>query len=126
MANTISNKSSVKASAAKSSGNPLLRDKTVELDPDIHFYAIENVDDTEEVEESEILAVYDSGLAASKQNLVKRKFNYINTFDHEKPAVISAMRDQTVGVFEHLDIISSMDEEKKASLHAAHPQRSCA
>ena len=30
-------------------------------------------------------------------------------FDHEGPAVISAMRDLTVGVFDHPDITSPMD-----------------
>ena len=48
---------------------------------------------------------------ASKQNLVKRQFPYIDTFDHEEPVVINAMRDLTVGVFEHLDITSPMDVE---------------
>ena len=38
----------------------------------------------------------------TKQNLMKMKSPYINTFDHKGPAVISAMCDITVGVFEHL------------------------
>ena len=50
---------------------------------------------------------------ASKQNLVKRQFPYIDTFDQEEPVVINAMRDLTVGVFEHLDITSPMDVEKR-------------
>ena len=33
-------------------------------------------------------------------------------FDHEGPAVISAMYDLTVGVFEKLDIASPMDVDK--------------
>ena len=34
-------------------------------------------------------------------------------FDHEVPVVISAMRDLTVGVFEHLEITSTMDVGKR-------------
>ena len=61
---------------------------------------------------AEILVVYDLSLAASKKNLVKTKFPYIYTFDHKEPVVISAMRDLTVGVFEHLEIASTMDVKK--------------
>ena len=43
-----------------------------------------------------------------KKNLVKRKFPYIDTIDHEVSTVVSAMRDLTVGVFEHFDITSLM------------------
>ena len=77
-------------------------DKTFGIDTDIRFYAIEYDDETEEGEESEILVVYDSSLAGSKQNLVKRKFHYIDTFNHEGPIFISAIRDLTVRVFDHL------------------------
>ena len=52
---------------------------------------------------------------ASKKNFVKRKFPYIDTFDHEGPAVISATHNLTVGVFEHLDVTSPMDVEKRIS-----------
>ena len=52
---------------------------------------------------------------ASKQNLVNKKFPYIDTFDHEGPAVISAMHDLTFGVFEHLEITSLMYVEKRIS-----------
>ena len=34
---------------------------------------------------AEILVVYDSIFAASKQNLVKRQFPYLNMFNHEGP-----------------------------------------
>ena len=91
------------------------RDKTFFLDPAIRFYAIEYGDETEKEEEEEILVVYDSSLALSNQNLVKRQFPYINTFDHEGPVVISAMRNLTVGVFEHLKITSPMYVEKSLS-----------
>ena len=46
---------------------------------------------------------------ASKKNLVKRKFPYIDTFDHEGPTVFSATRKLTSGVFEHLVITSPLD-----------------
>ena len=61
-------------------GNPPPGDKTFGLELDIRFYAIEEVDETEKVEEAEILVVYDSSLTASTQNLVKRQFYYINKF----------------------------------------------
>ena len=72
MEKSISKKSSVKVSAAKPSGKPPTGDKTWGIDPDIRFYDIEDGDETEKSEEAEILVVYDSSLAASKQNLVKR------------------------------------------------------
>ena len=62
---------------------------------------------------------------ASKQNLMKRKFPYIDTFDHNGPVVIGAMHNLTVGVFEHLKITSPMDV-KTDSLHTAHPNISYA
>ena len=40
------------------------------------------------------------------------KFPNIDTFDHYEPAVISAMRDMGVGVFEHIEIASNMDVDK--------------
>ena len=125
MAKTISKKSSVKATSENSLGKPPPGDKTLGLETETRFYAIEDGNDTEEGEESEILVVYNSNLAAYNQNLVKSKFPYIDTFDHEVPVVISTMRDLTARVFEHLEITSPIDVENKASLHAAHPQTSC-
>ena len=115
MANIITKKISVKASTAKPSGKPLSEDKTLGLDPDIRFYNIEDGDDTAEGEESEIIVVHNSSLAESKQNLVKMKFPYIDTFDHERSIVVSAMRNLTVGVFEHLEITSSIDEDQRVA-----------
>ena len=54
---------------------------------------LEDSDETSEGEEAEILVVHDSSLLVSKQNLVKRKFLYIDMFDHEGPAVVNAMRE---------------------------------
>ena len=51
MENTISKKSSVKASLDKPPGKPLTGDKTFEIEPAIRFYAIEDGDGTEEVED---------------------------------------------------------------------------
>ena len=42
---------------------------------------------------------------ASKQNVFNRQFPYFNTFDHEGPVVINDMRNLTVGVLDHLEII---------------------
>ena len=109
MEKTISKKISVKASAAKPLGKPPPGDKTLGIEPVVRFHAIEDCDNTEEVEEAEILVIYDSSLAAYKQNLVKTKFPYIDTFDHEGPTVVGALYDLTVGVFEHLEIACPMD-----------------
>ena len=113
MVKTISKKIYVKSSAAKPSGKPLHGDKTFGIEPAICLYAIEYSDDTEKVEEAEILAVYKSSLVESKQNLVKMQFPYIDMFDHEVPVVIGAMRNLTVGFFEHLEIPSPMDVYKR-------------
>ena len=108
MERTISLKT-VKASTAKPNGKPPPGDKTLGLDSLIRFYEIEDGDNTEKGEEAEILVMHDSSLKASKQNLGKRNFSFIDMFDHEGPAVINAMRDLTVGAFEHLEITSKLD-----------------
>ena len=74
MGKTTSKKSSVKASAAKTLGKPPPGDKTLGIDPATRLYTIEDSDETEEGEEAEILVIYDSSFAASKKNLVNRKF----------------------------------------------------
>ena len=94
-------------------GETLPRDKTLGLDPAIRLYAIEDSGYTEKVEEAEILVFCNSSLESSKKNLVKSKFPYIDTFDHEGPAFISGMRDITVGVFDCLNITSPMDVYKR-------------
>ena len=95
--------------SSKPLGNPPPGDKTIKLDSTSRFYALEEVNETKEGEEAEILFFHDLSLVASKQNFVKREFPYIDTFDHEGPVVISAMRDLTIGVFEHLKITFPMD-----------------
>ena len=72
MAKTISKKGSVKASSVKLWGKPPPGDKNFGIETAIRFYAIEDGDETEKGEESEILVVYDSSLASYKQILVKR------------------------------------------------------
>ena len=57
MAKTISKKSSIKASSAKTLGKPPPGDKTFGIEPVIRFYYIEDDDETEKVEETEILVV---------------------------------------------------------------------
>ena len=96
MTKTISKKRYVKDSTSKPSGKPAPGDKTFGLEPEIRFYDIEDGGETEEGEESEIFIVYESSLAASKQNLVNRNFPYIVTFDDEGPLVISTMRNLSV------------------------------
>ena len=48
MANTISKKIYVKASASKQSGKPPPGGKTLGIEPEIRLYAIEDGDETEE------------------------------------------------------------------------------
>ena len=50
MGKISSKKSSIKASSDKPQGKTTPRDKTLGIDPEIHFYAIEDGDDTEEGE----------------------------------------------------------------------------
>ena len=82
--------------------------KNLGIHPTICLYEIEDDDKTEEGEEKEIFVIQSSSLAASKQNLVKRKFHWIDTFDNEGPSVINAMHDLTVRVFEHLEVPSKL------------------
>ena len=112
MAKTISKKSSAKPSEAKPLVKPPPGDKSFGVEPAISFYAIEYGDKTETGEEPEILVVYNSILATSEQNLVKRQFPYIDMFDHKGPVVNGVMRNLTAVVFEHLDIAYPMDVEK--------------
>ena len=115
MLKTTSKKISFKASAAKPLGKPLPGYQTLGLELEIRFYMLEDGDETAEGEEYEIFLVHNSGLAVSKQKPVKRKFPYINTFDHEGPVVVNAMRELTSGVFEHLEITSHMDVDQRLS-----------
>ena len=108
MGKTTSKKTSVKTSSENPLVNPPPGDKTLGLDPEIRFYTLEDGDDTVEGEETEICLVYDSTLTVYRQNLIKRKFPYIDTFNHEIPAVVNNMLDLTRGVFEHLEINSSI------------------
>ena len=57
MARTISKKISIKALSSKPLGKPPPGDKNFGIEPAIQFYAIEDGDDTEKGEESEILVV---------------------------------------------------------------------
>ena len=102
MDRSISKRHPVKASASKPLGNPLPGYKTLVLEPNIRVYEIENSDKTEEGEDSEILIIHNKSLAPTKQKLVKRKFPYINTFDHQVTTVVSTIHYLTSVVFEHL------------------------
>ena len=115
MGKTTSKKSSVKASAAKPSGNSLPRDKTTDLDPAIRFYTLEDGADTTEGLKTEIFVVHDSILTVSNKKLINRNFAYIDTFDREGPAVVNTMHELTRRVFEHLDITSHMDVDQRVS-----------
>ena len=95
----------LKDSTDKPHGKPPPWDKILGIEPAILFYEIEYGDETEKGEEVEIIVVYDSRLVAYKQNLVKRQFHYIHMFDQEVPVVNNAMRNLTVKMFEHLEII---------------------
>ena len=56
MAKTVSLKP-LEDSADKPNSKPLPGDKSIGIDPDTLFYEIEDSDNTEEVEESEILVI---------------------------------------------------------------------
>ena len=43
------------------------------------------------------------------RKIVKNRFPYIDTFNHEGPSVISVMRNLTIRVFEHIEITYVMD-----------------
>ena len=115
MVKTTRKKRSVKASADKTSGKPPPRDKTLVLEPAIHFYKLEDGGETAEGEESEIPVVCDSSLTVSKQNLVKRKSPYIDMFDHEGPAVVKTMHELNILVLDHLDINFTMDMDQRVA-----------
>ena len=112
MANTISRKRSVNASSSKPLEKPQPGYKYFRLETEIRFYELEDIDNTEDGEEAQILITHDKSLVVSKQNLVKRKFPYIITFNHEGPVVLRTMCDLTCGVFEHLEITSPMDMDQ--------------
>ena len=59
MARSISKRNQAKASSAKPSDKPPPGDKTLGLEPDIHFYLIQDGDKTGEGEEIEILIIHD-------------------------------------------------------------------
>ena len=107
MAREISLKT-VKASTDNPNDKPHPEDKTPVLEPASRFCEIEDVDNTEEGEEAKNLNINDSSLTATKKNLIKRKFLYIDTFKHEGPTVIRTMRNISVRVFEHPEIASGM------------------
>ena len=59
--------------------------------------------------------IQDKSLAATKQNLVKNNFPYIDTFDYKGPSVVRTMRDLTRGVFGHLEITSLPGVDKRVN-----------
>ena len=56
--------------------------------------------------------MHNLSLTATNQNLIKRKFPYIDMFNHQGPDVVRVMRDLTVGVFEIIGVTSPMDVDK--------------
>ena len=79
MARTIS----MKMKTATSNGSPPPKDKTLVFEPDIRFYEIEDGDNTDSEEESEILIMRDKSLTVTRKQIIKRKSPYINTFYHK-------------------------------------------
>ena len=69
----------VKALTSKPYCKPFSGNKELMMDPDIRLYEIEGGDKTEEGQEVEILIMHDKILMETMQNLVKRKFPYIDT-----------------------------------------------
>ena len=89
----------IKVSTAKLNGKPPPGGKYPGIEPDIHFYEIEDGDNTEDEEESEILVIHELSLATSKQNIIKIKFPYIYVFGHQGLAVVRAMQYLIVRLF---------------------------
>ena len=108
MAKSTSKKISFKASPANPLVKPTPRDKTLFLDPSIHFYKLEDGDETVEGEESEILFLRDSSLAVYKQNIFKSKFPYIKRLIMRNPQY-HAMCGLHSGVFDRIETTSPMD-----------------
>ena len=96
----------MKASTANPDGKPPSGDKSLGIDPYIFFYEIEEDDKTKEVEEAEILIIHNQSLTETKQNIIKKKFPYIDMFGCQGSSVVRAIRDLTVGVIKHLEIKS--------------------
>ena len=105
----------MKASIANPLGKPTPGDKYFGLETYIRFYGIEDGYETEEREDAEIPIIQDKRLPATKQNLAKRKFPYIDTLDHMGPALVCAMHDLTSRVFEYLEITSTMVVDKRVN-----------
>ena len=89
----------MKSSTVKPLRNPPPGDKHLGLETAICFCELEEGDNTKEGEDAEILIIQDKILASTKQNLIKRKLPYIDTFDKQVAAVACAMRDLTRRVF---------------------------
>ena len=112
---SISKRNAVKASTSKPYDKPTPWDKKFGIDPYICFFELQYADKTEEEEYVELLIIQDERLVATKQNLIKSNLPYINKIDHLGPAVLHAMQDLTSGVFEHLQITSRLDVDKRAN-----------
>ena len=115
MERSIRKRNSVTASTNKPFGKPLPMDKTIGLETSIGLYEIEEGDKTEEGEDAEILIIHDKILAATKQKVFKRKFPYINMFNHQGLAVVCVMLNLTSGVFEHLETTAHMYVYKRVN-----------
>ena len=102
LARENSKRKAVNYSTDKPNSKPPPGDKSLGIDPDIRFYKTEDGYLTEEVQEEEILTMHDKILTATKKNIVKRKFPYIDTFENQGPSVVRAMKNIAVRVFEHL------------------------
>ena len=115
IARSSSNRNSAKASTAKPLVKPPPGNKYIVLEPAIRVYEIYDSDNTKKVKYAEILGIQDKRLVTTKQNLTKRKFPYINTFNHKVPAVACVMRNLTIGVFEHLEIAPPLFVDEKVN-----------
>ena len=89
-------------------GKTLPENKSLGLDPDIFLYEIEDGDNSEKGEDSEILNIKYKRLPSTKQNLVNRNLPYIDMFNHMGPYEVRAMHNLTSRMFEHLEITSPM------------------
>ena len=115
MARYISKINLSKVSTAKHLGNPMPGDKYLGIESAINLYEIEDGDNNEEEEDTEIFIIQDKSLPETKQNLVKSKLSFIDKFDHTVSAVVRVMHDLTHGVFEHLEITPPLDVDRRVN-----------
>ena len=87
-------------------GNPFQWGKSPRLEPAIHFYQVEDDDNSDSGDESVIQVKIEKSGAATKQYLKRLTLSVIKSCYHNIPRVLRVLHKITIGVFEHLGIIT--------------------